>query len=319
MYGSIVPLAYSKKMKRLRVFFFLGIFLVVAIAAAFFWFVFRKSDPEETRRSGGEVQNFSEKPAQENEKEVSCIISGCSGNICADKDADQTATFCEWLDEYGCYKDAVCEKQSNGECGWTMTETLKECIQSARENQSISPQEKVPSKKNGQAIDSNDPGDDSSDRDLSIISRPVSWGYETSSDRSIEAIIIHSSYNSLKGEKYDVEAILEIYQMYGVSAHYIIDRGGRIWQLVDEKDIAYHAGVSALPDGRTDVNALSIGVEILNDDKGDAYTEKQYAALNALIKDIRKRRKIAFILGHSDIAPKRKTDPWNFDWKKVAR
>lgn len=147
----------------------------------------------------------------------------------------------------------------------------------------------------------------------------VSWGFSVSERRTIDSIIIHSSYNSLGGDKYDVDAIVDIYKSYGVSAHYIIGRDGKVRQLVLEKNIAYHAGVAKLPDGRTDVNAVSIGIEMVNDDKGDECTDKQYTALRNLIADIKSRHTIQYVLGHSDIASGRKTDPWNFDWKKVKK
>lgn len=149
------------------------------------------------------------------------------------------------------------------------------------------------------------------------IKRLVSWGFAEAQGRTIDTIIIHSSYNALGGDKYDTDKVIAIYKSYEVSPHYIIDRDGKILQLVEEKNIAYHAGVAKLPDGRTNVNAVSIGIEMLNDDAGDAYTDKQYAALSSLIADIKKRYAIRYVLGHDDVAPGRKTDPWNFDWKRV--
>lgn len=154
---------------------------------------------------------------------------------------------------------------------------------------------------------------------FSVVKKLVSWGFSQSEDRSVDAIILHSSYNALEGDKYDVNAIIEIYKTYEVSPHYIIDREGKIYQLVEEKNIAYHAGVSRLPDGETNVNSVSIGIEMINDDKSDKYTDKQYDAVNKLITDIKKRYTIKYVLGHSDIAPGRKTDPWNIDWSKIKK
>jgi eight-cysteine-cluster-containing protein len=54
-----------------------------------------------------------------------CIRTGCSGQICSDKDIDTT---CEFREEYVCYKDAICERQLNEVCGWTMTKELIECL-----------------------------------------------------------------------------------------------------------------------------------------------------------------------------------------------
>lgn len=54
-----------------------------------------------------------------------CIVTGCSGQVCAE---EEVITTCEFRPEYACYKDAVCERQANGECGWTETEKLRRCL-----------------------------------------------------------------------------------------------------------------------------------------------------------------------------------------------
>ena len=57
-----------------------------------------------------------------------CIVTGCSGQVCAEEDV---ITTCEFLPEYACYKNTVCERQRDGECGWTETEELLSCIEEA--------------------------------------------------------------------------------------------------------------------------------------------------------------------------------------------
>lgn len=151
-----------------------------------------------------------------------------------------------------------------------------------------------------------------------IVSRLVSWGFEKSSGRKIDTIIIHSSYDALGGDPYDIDGIIAEYKQYGVSAHYLIARSGKIYQLVENKNIAYHAGESKVPDGRTGVNAFSIGIEMVNTTSGK-FTSDQYEALNSLIKTLKKQYSIKYILGHDDIAPGRKTDPWNINWDKVDK
>ena len=153
--------------------------------------------------------------------------------------------------------------------------------------------------------------------DIAIVDKLVSWGHQSAQNRTIDTVIIHSSYNALEGDEYDTEAIVDIYRDYGVAAHYIINREGEIWQLVEEKDIAYHAGVSSLPDGRTNVNAVSLGIELVGNLE-DGFTNKQYDALNNLLEDIVSRHDIVYTLGHDDIAPDRKSDPWNFDWERIT-
>lgn len=58
-----------------------------------------------------------------------CMKTGCSGQVCADK---EMITTCEFRPEYECYKRAICERQRNGECGFTPTAELAECLRRAR-------------------------------------------------------------------------------------------------------------------------------------------------------------------------------------------
>lgn len=156
-----------------------------------------------------------------------------------------------------------------------------------------------------------------SSSDFSIRKNLVGWGFKTSTGRKIDTLVIHNSYD-ISGEPYDFKGILNEWKDYGVAPHYLIDRSGTVYQLVDEKNIAYHAGVSQVPDGRTDVNNFSIGIELMNTNE-DKLSGSQYSALNSLIKDIKKRYSLKYVLGHSQIAPGRKTDPWNIDWSKVNK
>jgi hypothetical protein len=149
-----------------------------------------------------------------------------------------------------------------------------------------------------------------------ITNKFVSWGYEKAAARKIDTIIIHSTYNALGGDQFSLSKILDIYKSYGVASHYIIDRGGKIYRLVADENIAYHAGESKMPDGRTGVNNFSIGIELINT-KENEFTDEQYEALSKLIKDIKSRYNIKYVLGHNQIAPGRKDDPWNFDWGKI--
>lgn len=149
-----------------------------------------------------------------------------------------------------------------------------------------------------------------------IIDRLMTSGFAVPSKvRTIDTIVLHSSYNP-NGDTYSVNEIVKIYESYGVSAHYLIDRAGKIYRLVEDANIAYHAGASKMPDGRKDVNNFSIGIEIMN--KEDTkFTAAQYAAVNELIASLKQEHGIKYIVGHNNIAPERKTDPWNFDWKQI--
>jgi N-acetylmuramoyl-L-alanine amidase len=109
-----------------------------------------------------------------------------------------------------------------------------------------------------------------------------------------------------------------------VSAHYLIEEDGAIWRLVPEERRAWHAGVSFWA-GRRDLNGTSIGIELVNPGHDNGYRpfpEVQMVALEALARDILARHPIParHVLGHSDVAPRRKTDPGElFDWARLAR
>lgn len=120
-----------------------------------------------------------------------------------------------------------------------------------------------------------------------------------------------------------------------VSAHYLVPARPplyhgkpRIWQLVPEQDLAWHAGVSFWR-GATRINDTSIGIELEN--RGwqrstggkifAPFAPAQISALIPLVKDIIARYNIApqNVVAHADIAPQRKDDPGPlFPWQALA-
>ena len=111
-----------------------------------------------------------------------------------------------------------------------------------------------------------------------------------------------------------------------VSAHYMVEEDGRIFQLVDEERRAWHAGLSEWQ-GETNINSCSIGIEIVNgghdwpnaDGSLPPFPDAQIIAVIALCKDIESRHGRLTLLGHSDIAPMRKIDPGeHFPWSGLA-
>ena len=108
-----------------------------------------------------------------------------------------------------------------------------------------------------------------------------------------------------------------------VSAHYLIGRDGEIVQMVEEKDRAWHAGVSWWR-GARDINARSIGIELVNPGHEWGYRPFPEAQMNALIdlaQGILARHPIPRrnVVGHSDVAPTRKIDPGEkFPWNALA-
>jgi len=145
----------------------------------------------------------------------------------------------------------------------------------------------------------------------------VDFGYKTSeSKREVKALIIHSTFNASfpntqQPDTFSVEGVLKQFRQYGVAAHYLIGRDGNVYELVEPNNVAYHAGKSVLPDGTTAVNSCSIGIEIMCT-YAVGPNEAQYASLRKLVDELDGKYHFKFILGHFDIAPGRKTDPWHF-------
>lgn len=150
-----------------------------------------------------------------------------------------------------------------------------------------------------------------------ITKKLLDWGFKAAEGRKIDTVIIHTSYDDMGPVPYDVDGLIKEYKSYKVAPHYLIDRNGQIYLLVEEKDIAYHAGVSQMEDGRKNVNDFSIGIELMNTKIGQM-TDEQYQALNWLLKDIKSRQGIKYVLGHNQVASNRKDDPWNLDWGKIS-
>lgn len=106
-----------------------------------------------------------------------------------------------------------------------------------------------------------------------------------------------------------------------VSAHFLIRRDGEVIQFVATTENAWHAGLSSWR-GREKCNDFSIGIELEGTDS-QVYTSVQYRALSQLIQACRRAHpeiEPKAIVGHSDIAPGRKTDPGpSFDWHRLSK
>lgn len=123
---------------------------------------------------------------------------------------------------------------------------------------------------------------------------------------------------------------IKILTQQEVSAHYLVtdDPVPVIYNLVDEKNAAWHAGNSSWKNF-TQLNNSSIGIEIVNPGWKDTpngrvyapFAQSQIDAIIPLVRDIVTRHHIApeNVLGHSDIAPLRKQDPGPmFPWRQLA-
>ena len=145
---------------------------------------------------------------------------------------------------------------------------------------------------------------------------------------AIELLVIHNI--SLPPDEFGGAAITQLFcntlntdahpyyaQLKGVkvSAHFLIRRSGEIIQYVACRKRAWHAGASIWRE-RTACNNFSIGVELEGCDT-IAFADLQYAALAKLTRRLKRAYPIRDVVGHSDIAPGRKTDPGPcFDWQR---
>ena len=134
----------------------------------------------------------------------------------------------------------------------------------------------------------------------------------------VKMAVIHCS-------AFPLEKCLEVWDEYKVSPHYAIDEQGCLFQLVDERFKAYHAGQGFWYDQAGDMNEGSIGIELINSSLGQeagSYTGAQIEALVKLLQKLIRKYNIQpqNIVGHSDIAPTRKADPGAaFPWAELAR
>lgn len=171
--------------------------------------------------------------------------------------------------------------------------------------------------------------------------------YSDPRQEAITHIVVHfmSAVRDHPENPYDWPANRQIFLDAGVSSHYVIERDGTIRRLIPEERVAWHAGKGSwLGDERyTDrMNQYSVGIELLGIGTGEemaaymtpeeyaqlpqellGFTDEQYASLQALIGDIRRRHPgIAYdrehILGHDEYAS-RKSDPGAlFDWSRLG-
>ena len=103
-----------------------------------------------------------------------------------------------------------------------------------------------------------------------------------------------------------------------VSSHFFVRRDGSLVQFVPCDLRAWHAGVSSWR-GRERCNDFSVGIELEGTDDV-AYAAAQYTMLAKVARALRKRYPIRDMVGHSDVAPGRKTDPGPaFDWGRLSR
>lgn len=132
---------------------------------------------------------------------------------------------------------------------------------------------------------------------------------------AVSLIVLH--YTAMPDAKSAMERLCD--PEAEVSAHYLIATSGEITRLVEEDKRAWHAGAGSWA-GVDDVNSRSIGIELDNDGES-AFDEPLMEALEWLLGDLLERHKLhpRAVIGHSDLAPTRKSDPGRlFDWQRLA-
>ncbi len=147
----------------------------------------------------------------------------------------------------------------------------------------------------------------------------ASENYQPRKDgRTPDILLMH--YTGMETAEWAIRRLCDVEA--GVSCHYLIDEQGNITQMVREEHRAWHAGKSYWH-GETDINSASIGIEIANQGHGKGYPDfpsEQMQAVIALSKDIIRRWHIPphRVIGHSDVAPRRKSDPGEkFNWQQL--
>jgi len=137
--------------------------------------------------------------------------------------------------------------------------------------------------------------------------------------KSIKFIVIH--YTGMQSERESMKRLCN--PKSRVSSHYLINQNGKIYRLVEDNRIAWHAGKSCWGKYKN-LNKNSIGIEMSNRGHEFGYTnfkKKQLSKLIKICQNLIKKYKIKGqnIVGHSDIAPLRKLDPGEkFPWKRLG-
>jgi len=152
-----------------------------------------------------------------------------------------------------------------------------------------------------------------------IVKYSPNFSKEKRIEKNIKYVIIH--YTGMQSE---IESIKRLKNPKSkVSCHYLINREGKIIQMVKDTNTAWHAGKSKWKK-ISNLNNISLGIELVNKGHKFGYQNFSSEQINSLIKLCKNLKKKYLIkkenfLGHSDIAPLRKMDPGEkFPWKKLS-
>ena len=153
-----------------------------------------------------------------------------------------------------------------------------------------------------------------------IIDKSPNFSRKIRSKKNVKFVIIHYT-----GMQSAIESLKRLKNPKSkVSCHYLINRKGKIIQMVKDNRVAWHAGKSKWKNF-VNLNRNSLGIELEN--KGHQYGYQNFSNLQImslinLCKKLKKKYKLNYrsFLGHSDIAPLRKIDPGEkFPWTKLNK
>ena len=154
---------------------------------------------------------------------------------------------------------------------------------------------------------------------MKIVELPSPNHAQRPADSIVDVLVLHYTELPLQDS---LDVLRDQRREHRVSAHYVLAEDGTVFRLVPEERVAWHAGRSHWR-GRETLNATSIGIEIVNlhGDRHD-YPDVQIAALIELCRTVLARHRAIEprnVVGHSDVAPKRKIDPGlRFPWARLA-
>lgn len=100
------------------------------------------------------------------------------------------------------------------------------------------------------------------------------------------------------------------------SCHLLVGRTGYVTRLVGDHQRAWHAGRASWR-GKSDVNSITLGIEIANRNDGEPYTDAQYGRVAEIVAHYcRQGLTLADVVSHGEIAQGRRTDPYGWDWER---
>ena len=127
--------------------------------------------------------------------------------------------------------------------------------------------------------------------------------YSSRKMSSIDGALVHfiSAKNVLPDDPFNIDAIIQIFEDYKLSAHYLIDREGEVIELVPGRHKAYHAGYSRM-NGRNGCNSFTMGIELVGGSDWP-YTDKQVFACGELLAQLMTEHQftLKWVKGHDKV------------------